>query len=164
MFVITRSSQCIVGADHYSTPNERATGYQHSRDGPMRSMASGAAQIAHASQNDAVCLCTGTYRSTCLTICSMPTSYRMVKVGFRSGRILKPQNQVTALIGRNTSTNLIRRLCDGHPDSPKTGFGGGATKVFCVPVQHAFAVTASCLAFHESTERFDWLIGSQQGD
>jgi hypothetical protein len=39
----------------------------------------------------------------------------------------------------------------------------GQQMCFCAPVQHAFAVTAPRLAFHEATERFGWLIGSQQG-
>jgi hypothetical protein len=49
--------------------------------------------------------------------------------------------------------------------APKSmSVSGGHQRCFCVPVQHAYAVVASRLAFHEVTERFDWLIGSQQGD
>ena len=61
-----------------------------------------------------------------------------------------------ALIGRGTSTGLIRGLCHGYPDS-KTSFFGGS-KSICA---YLFLCTGH---FHGATERFDWLIVSQQGD
>jgi hypothetical protein len=71
---------------------------------------------------------------------------------------------VTALIGQNTSTCLIRGLSDYMRGLSDYDFYTGQQRCFCVPVQDAFAFTASRLAFHEATERFDWLIGSPQGD
>jgi len=63
----------------------------------------------------------------------------------------KPGNPgYRALTGRNTSTRLTRGLCVGHPVPSVLG---GIKGVSCVPVQHAFAVEATHLAFHKARKR-----------
>ena len=66
-----------------------------------------------------------------------------------------PQSQVT----RDTRADWWKHIDMSYPRVMRWlsdyKFFGGLHRCFCVPVQYAFAVTASRLAFHEATERFE---------